>query len=99
MTDLIRTALEWVRAVLVGPRTPGRHARTPGRPEAARMAPSLYVCGARLIGARSLRPKPPAQPSEPCEPPGALVRPYIAQLDVMFRTARAGAPVDRWGNA
>ncbi|MFI1168306.1 hypothetical protein ACH4UM_33150 [Streptomyces sp. NPDC020801] len=105
MTELIRTALEWVGVVLLGRRTPGRRARTDAGPQVsqtARVAPSPHVWGARLVVARSLRPRPPAQPSGPCgvhdpaEHRGALVRPYVAQLDVMLRTARTGAHVDPW---
>ncbi|WP_189217076.1 MULTISPECIES: hypothetical protein [Streptomyces] len=52
-----------------------------------------------MAGACGLRPGPTAQPSEPYDSPGALVRPYVARLDAELRTARAGAHVDPWGAA
>ncbi|GAA2258072.1 hypothetical protein GCM10010368_25960 [Streptomyces roseiscleroticus] len=91
MTNLIRTVLEWGAAVLLGRRTPGKRAHAALHP---------YIpCGAPLAGACGLRPGPTAQPSEPYDSPGALVRPYVARLDAELRTARAGAHVDPWGAA
>ncbi|GAB2714319.1 hypothetical protein GCM10027072_02760 [Streptomyces bullii] len=93
-------ALEWVRAVPFGPRTPGRHRRvtTPG---VARPAPphrlSPDVWGARLVTARSHRRKRyTSTVHEPGEHTGALVRPYVAHLGA---SVLADAQAGTWGDA
>jgi hypothetical protein len=95
-------ALEWVRAVLFGPRVPGRHrrARTPRVvPPAPSCRPSPDVFGARVVAARSHRRKrhtPPPQAS--WEPTDVLVRPYVACLGTdIYATAQAGtAGGEQW---
>jgi hypothetical protein len=95
-------ALEWARAVLFGPRVPGRHRRTRTRrvmPPAPSRQPSPDVFGARVVAARSHRRKrhtPP--PQAPWEPTDVLVRPYVARLGAdIYATAQAGAVGgERW---
>ncbi|GGW81154.1 hypothetical protein GCM10010383_06320 [Streptomyces lomondensis] len=90
--EFLSRALEWVRAVLFGPRTPGRHRRTPAPravfPMPSRQ-PSPEVWGARLTSARShhrVRQAPP-----PCEDMGVLVRPYVTRLgEGVYAGAQAG---------
>ncbi len=104
---LITQVLEWVRAVLFGPRTPGRHRRhaTPVTPRRAQLPLFPYVLGARLITVRRLRAKVrPALPQpfrdweaeEAWEPTGALVRPYVAHLGASPRSNRADAQGTPW---
>ncbi len=103
-------ALEWLRAGLFGPRTPDRHCRTAAHvapPPAAGNWPAPDVLGIRLVvarGHRRDRHAPPAraprpQARAPWEAPGALVRPYVAHLGDVPRTARTGVPADPWGVA
>jgi hypothetical protein len=91
MTFLSR-ALEWVRAVLFGPRTPGRHRRT-SAPRAVLPMPSHQaspeVWGARLTAARSHRRERQAPPR--WEDTGVLVRPYVTRLGAgVYVGAQAG---------
>jgi hypothetical protein len=96
MTFLSR-AFEWVRAVLFGPRTPGRHRRTRA-PRAVLPMPSRQpppeVWGARLMAARSHRRE--GQVSSPWEDAGVLVRPYVARLG---EGVYAGVQAGPWGDA
>jgi hypothetical protein len=95
--EFLSRALEWVRAVLFGPRTPGRHRRT-AAPRAVLPTPSHHpspeVCGARLMAARSHRRDRQAPP--PWEETGVLVRPYVARLG---EGVYAGAQAGPWGDA
>ncbi len=83
-------ALERARAVLSGPRTPGRHRRTPG-PRAVLPMPSCRpspdVRGARLMAVRGY-------PRVGQEDTGVLVRPYVARLG---EGVYAGAQAGPWG--
>jgi hypothetical protein len=110
MTDLIRTALERLRAVF-GRRTPGRHSR-PATPPVVPSAPAPWlspdIWGARLATARGVRqerqtppvPSPQPQPRTEWYPPaawehtGALIRPYVACLEETPRSPRPVTPED-----
>lgn len=95
--EYLSRSLQWVRAVLLGPRTPGRHRRTPA-PRTVLPAPSLHpspeVCGARLVAARSHCRERQGQP--PWDETGALVRPYVACLG---EGVYADALASPWGEA
>lgn len=92
-------AVEWIRLVLFGPRTPGKHssANTPQEaPQAPREAhywPTPHVVGARLVDVPRLR-RQWLEPSrgwvaeEGWELTGALVRPYVLAHEAERRTAR-----------
>lgn len=100
-------ALEWMRAVLFGPRTPGKHsnAYTPqGAPQAPREAhqPTLYVVGARLVNVPRLRRQRQASAGEAWERTGAMVRPHVLADEAERRAAHSGeAPpwAGPWANA
>jgi hypothetical protein len=100
MTDLIRTALEWVRAALLGRRTTGTHSR-PTTPRAAPATPTPDVLGARLVTVRGVRPASPRprdwEAEEAWEHPGAMVRPYVAHLDATPRYGKSPAWDGGWG--
>lgn len=115
MTDLIRTALERIRAAF-RPHTRGRHSR-PTTPQGARPALatrlSADVVGARLAVARRRRQEyhaPPAQAGQPqpradwftpdlWEYTGPLVRPYVAALGDPVRKAGTSTQADPWRDA
>lgn len=115
MAEIIRVALEWVRSILWGRRTPSRHSRPAAPPVAppalpARLTPD--VPGARLVvarrhrEARRVRRVPLAQPTAqwfppaPWEAPLTVVRPYVlASLGEEWRTAPAGTRPCSWGAA
>ncbi len=104
---LITQLLDWLRAVLFGPRTSGRHSRravTPVAPRRVQFPLSPCVLGARLVTVRRLhlkgRPTPPQartqsirdwEAEEAWEPTGVLVRPYVAHLGVSAGNNRADA--------
>jgi hypothetical protein len=97
--DYLPQALEWVRAILFGPRVPGRHRRARTRrvlPTAPSRHPSPDVFGARVVAARSHRRKRRTPPS--WEPTDVLVRPYVACLGAdIYVTAQAGpSGGERW---
>jgi hypothetical protein len=95
-------ALEWVRAILFGPRVPGRHRRTTtpcGVGPATSLQPSPDVWGVRLVTARSHRRKRQTSPPQaPWEPTDVLVRPYVACLGAdIYATAHEGlSVVEQW---
>lgn len=64
-------ALDWMRAVLFGPRTPGKHSRSvllQEAPQAPRHRPSPDVWGARLVTARRHRRERHAAPPQALQP-------------------------------
>lgn len=88
-------ALEWMRAVLFGPRTPGKHSRStpqeaPQAPREPRYRPTPYVAGARLVDVRRLRRQRQTTAEEAWERTGALVRPYVLAHEAERRTAGTG---------
>jgi hypothetical protein len=85
-------ALEWMRAVLFGPRTPGRHSRqeAPQAPREAQYRPSPYVVGARLVDVPRLRRRRQVTAEEAWELTGTLVRPYVLAYEEERRAARTG---------
>jgi hypothetical protein len=85
-------ALEWMRAVLFGPCTPGRHSRqaAPQVPREPRYRPTPYVVGARLVDVPRLRRQRQATAEEAWERTGGLVRPYVLAHEAEQRTARTG---------
>lgn len=109
MTDLIRRAFEWVRAVLCGPRASDNDSRH-APPQKWPQAPTLYVRGARLVHvprlpARVATTPPPvrplpgprwALPPAAWEYTGALVRPYAAPVGTATRKAQAEAQEAPW---
>lgn len=105
MTDLIRLALEWVRAALLGRRTPAKH-RRPAAPQETLQAPPATptpaVLGARPVTARRGRPAPPQprdrEAEEVWEPTGAMVRPYVANLGTSPRNTQAAPWAGPWAN-
>jgi hypothetical protein len=88
-------SLEWVRAVLFGPRVPGRHRRTsPPRVvfPALSTEPSPDVWGAQFVVVRAHRREAPA----PLDHPGVLVRPYVACLGAdVYATAECTSGGER----
>lgn len=94
-------ALEWMRAVMFGPRTPGRHRSAYALPAAPQL-PTPYVVGARLFDVPRLRAQSATPPPRPLPGPrwalppaawehtGAMVRPYVAHLGAPSRTAPGG---------
>ncbi len=93
-------ALEWIRLVLFGPRTPGRHSRQAESqaPRETHYRPAPYVVGARLVDVPRLRRQRRVLPrgweaEEAWEHTGALVRPYVLAHEAERGTARTdGAP-------
>jgi hypothetical protein len=85
-------ALEWIRAVLFGPRTPGRHSRREARqaPREPRYRPTPYAVGARLVDVPRLRRQRQAPAEEAWDHTGAMVRPYVLAHEAERRTARTG---------
>jgi hypothetical protein len=108
-------ALEWVRPLLSGSRTPDKHSLTlaPVAPSADRKPPTPDVWGARLIAARKRRWEQQTRPAQkpqrharaawfsprPWEATDAMVRPYVARLREAPRRARTGAQANPWGDA
>ena len=100
-------ALEWLRTVLFGPRTPGKHssAYTPQEaPEAPRephYRPIHYVVGVRLVDVPRLRRQQQAAAGRAWECTGAMVRAHVSAHEAERRAARTGeAPpwVGPWTN-
>lgn len=92
-------ALEWMRAVLFGPRTPGRHPRqaapqapqsAPQAPRERRYRPTPYVVGARLVDVPRLRRQRQVRAEEAWELTGSMVRPYVLAHEKERRAARTG---------
>lgn len=104
-------ALEWMRAVLFGPRTPGKHSistppKAPQTPREPRYCPSPRVIGARLVDVPRLRRQRQATAEEAWERMGAMVRPYVLAHEAEQRTVRtceappwAGPWVSSWETA
>ncbi|MFB6555766.1 MULTISPECIES: hypothetical protein [unclassified Streptomyces] len=87
---LITQLLEWLSAVIFGPRTPGRHSSAYA-PPAVPQAPTPYVVGARLVDVATLRAQRATPPPRPLPGPhwalppaawenGPVGRPYVAHL-------------------
>lgn len=102
-------ALEWIRAVLPGLRTPGKHTG-PVVSRTSSTRPSSEVLSARPDVARRRHGDRHASPlqrqqhvkrflPEPWERAGAMVRPYVVALGEAPRHARTGAQADPWGDA
>lgn len=97
--------LEWVRAIICGPHTPGRHRRhaapqvpqeAPPAPRERHYRPTPYVVGARLVDVPRLRRQRHAPTEEAWERTGAMVRPYVLAHEAERRTAPTGAQAAPW---